>query len=580
MIKRLLSAPAFAEEEKNFRARFINGFAWSVIGLLLLAMAPHLLGNAKNYTLAIFSALIVVMLLALLLLHRGRVDAAGMVIIVLSWIGVSMQAYTADGVKDVIVVAFIALGLLASIIVNWRIGGLVILSGISVIWALALLQVSGKFTPSSQDPIAFARDLSFVFIAITVLVYFSTKSMRDAIQRAITSENELTVSNQTLKELNQSLEDRVASRTAELSLANARNERRARQFEAMAQVARATTSIQDEDTLLLHLARVISEQFGFYHVGIFLLDEEKQYAVLRAANSEGGKRMLARRHRLRIGQAGMVGHVAASGNPRLALDVETDAAFRNNPDLPGTRSELALPLKVGELIIGVLDIQSTEPNAFQPEDTEILYTLADQVAIAIQNARSHEATHRLLEEAQKSSVSYLTEAWRLLQAQEEKVGYLVSENTLKPLETFVNAPDTMKVLAEGETWIEDGERATLIVPVHLRGEIIGVLDVRMPRRHEWDPDDVDIVKAVADRLSLALETATLLRTTQRRAEIERLTADISGKISASINLRNVLQTAVEELGQILPGSEVVIQLQPEPAAARAAQAGSRSVTNV
>jgi GAF domain-containing protein len=134
-----------------------------------------------------------------------------------------------------------------------------------------------------------------------------------------------------------------------------------------------------------------------------------------------------------------------------------------------------------------------------------------------------------------------------------------------------------KVLAEGEEVIEDGERATLAVPIHLRGEIIGVLDVHMPPGHEWDPDDMDIVKAVADRLSLALESATLLRTTQRRAEIERLTADISGKISASINLRNVLQTA---LGHILPGSEVVIQFQPDQMTTKAAHLGSRSITDV
>jgi GAF domain-containing protein len=137
-----------------------------------------------------------------------------------------------------------------------------------------------------------------------------------------------------------------------------------------------------------------------------------------------------------------------------------------------------------------------------------------------------------------------------------------------------------KVLAKKEAVIEDGERVTLAAPIHLRGEIIGVLDVQMPRGHEWDPDDMDIVKAVADRLSLALESATLLRTTQRRAEIERLTADISGKISASINLRNVLQTAVEELGHILPGSEVVIQFQPDQMTAKAAHLGSRSMSDV
>jgi GAF domain-containing protein len=101
----------------------------------------------------------------------------------------------------------------------------------------------------------------------------------------------------------------------------------------------------------------------------------------------------------------------------------------------------------------------------------------------------------------------------------------------------------------------------LAVPIHLRGEVVGVLDIRIPNGHNWDPDEVDIARAVAERLSLALETATLLRTTQRRAELERLTADISGKIGASVNMRNVLQTAVEELGRILPGSDVVIQFQ-------------------
>ena len=561
MIRRLLSPPTFEQEEKNFRAKFINGFAWSVIVLLLFVITPHLFGDLKDPTIVVFSALIIVMAAALYLLHQGNVDASGNIIIVFGWLGVAIQAYTSDGVKDVIVVAYLALGLLASIIVSWRAGAIVILSGVGVIWTLALLQVNGFFTPGSQEPIAFARDLSFVFVAVIVLLYFSTISMQNAIRRATRSEQDLVLSNQNLKDLNQHLEDRVSNRTAELEIANQRNERRARQFEAIAQVARATTSIQDENTLLFRLAQVISEQFGFYHVGIFLVDEQHENAILRAANSDGGRKMLARRHSLKIGQVGIVGHVASSGNPRIALDVEEDSAFKDNPDLPETRSELALPLKDAGQIIGVLDVQSTEPNAFRPEDTEILYTLADQVAIAIQNARSHEATRKLLEEAQRTSESYLKEAWRLLQAQEKRIGYHISNNTLKPIEKFIDHPYLDRVVSQGEPLVENGETGTLVVPIHLRGEVVGVLDIHVPAGHEWDPDEVDIAKAVADRLSLALESAILLRTTQRRAEIERLTADISGKIGASVNMRNVLQTAVEELGRVLPGSEVVIQFQ-------------------
>jgi GAF domain-containing protein len=208
-------------------------------------------------------------------------------------------------------------------------------------------------------------------------------------------------------------------------------------------------------------------------------------------------------------------------------------------------------------------VQSTEVNAFQPEDTEILYTLADQVAIAIQNARSHEATHKLLDEAQKASASYLKETWRRLQSQEKKIGYLVSDNTLRPLDKFVSNPYVNKTVFQGEMLIENGTTATLALPIRLRGDVVGVLDIHVPAEHDWDPDEVDIAKAVADRLSLALESATLLQSTQRRAEIERIIADISGKVSASINLRNVLQTAVEEIGHALPGSEVVIQFQTD-----------------
>lgn len=564
MIKSLFSPPAFEQEDENSRAKFINGFAWSVIALLLLAIVPRLLTGVQNLTLGVLSGMIVIMLIALYLLRRGQVGASGIIIIVFGWLGISVQALTADGVKDVILVGFIALGLLASITINWRIGVLVTLSGLGAIWALALLQVNNYFVPRSQDPVGFARDLSFVFVAITVLVYFSAKRLQDAMQKAAESEKSLILSNESLKELNRTLENRVETRTAELTVANGRNERRARQFGAIAHVARTITSLQDEDPLLSRLAHIISEHFGFYHVGIFLTDEEQQYVILRASNSESGRRMLARRHKLMIGRAGIVGHVASSGTPRIALDVESDAAFKENPDLPDTRSEMALPLKIGDQIIGILDLQSTEPNTFIPEDTEVIYALADQVAIALQNARSHETTRRLLEEAQRTSGTYLKEAWRLLQTQEETLGYLVSDDGLKPLEKFISAPHIRKAVSQGEMLIENGDSATLAVPVRLRGEVVGVLDIHVPAGHDWDSDEVDIVKAVADRLSLALESATLLKSTQKRAELERLTAEISGKISASINLRNVLETAVEELGHALPGSEVVIQFETDP----------------
>lgn len=561
MMRTFMRPPVFEDESDDFRARFINGFAWTVIALLLLAMAPHILGTSLNYTIPVFSALIVVMFAALYLLHRGNVNASGIIIVVLGWLGIGIQAYTADGVKDVILVAYLALGLLASIVIGWRAGGVVILTSIGAIWIITLLQINGYFTPSSQNPVAFSRDLSLVFIAVAVLVYFSATSMRNAIRRASESEKGLFQSNRSLQELNESLEDRVASRTTELEVANQRSARRARQFEAIARVVQAATSAQDVDMLLTRLTQVMGEQFGFYHIGLFLLDEHQENAVLRASNSEGGRRMLARRHSLKIGQVSIVSHVTTTGSPRIALDIGPDAVFFSNPDLPNTHSEIALPLKVAGEIIGALDIQSTEPNAFALDDIEVLSTLADQIAIVIQNARSYATTRRLLEEAQKTSRSYVHDSWRILQSQGQHAGYLMSGNTLKPLDKFTESALISKATLKGVAVFESGEKANLAVPIRVGGNIVGVIDIRLPEEHEWDTDEIDIAEAVAERLSLALESATLLRVTQRRAEIERLTAAISGKITSATQFDSILQTAAEELSLALGGSEVLVQIQ-------------------
>ena len=183
----------------------------------------------------------------------------------------------------------------------------------------------------------------------------------------------------------------MAQRTADLT-------RRTTELEAAAQVARGAAAIRDSEQLLKETVHLISDRFGFYHAGIFLLDEARQYAVLRAASSESGGHMLARRHKLKVGEEGIVGYAAGTGEPHIALDVGEDAAFFNNPDLPLTRSEMAVPLKVHDQMIGVLDVQSTEPAAFSEEDVAILQALSDQVALAIENARLFEQSQRALQD--------------------------------------------------------------------------------------------------------------------------------------------------------------------------------------
>jgi GAF domain-containing protein len=209
----------------------------------------------------------------------------------------------------------------------------------------------------------------------------------------------------------------------------------------------------------------------------------------------------------------------------------------------------------------VLDVQSTEENAFQSEDVEILSTLADQVAIAIQNARSFEITQELLKQAQKTSGAYLHESWKTLQMEAVRIGYAASGNAVRPLNKRIDSPQSEQAIACKETVIESGKHPVLAVPIRLREEVIGIMDIHMPGEHDWDSDEVDIAKAIADRLSLAIETSLLIETTQRRAEIERITSEISGKISSTTQFEAILRTAAEELSRALGGSEVTVQLQ-------------------
>lgn len=435
-----------------------------------------------------------------------------------------------------------------------------------VIGAIILLGIF-DMTGRTVSPLASRTGIDDILIG-TVLISSGagilnllTQRLRTALAQAEANEHIQAETNRELRQLQDTLEKRVADRTAELELANQNNEKRAKQFEAIAQVARAITLNEELDTLLPRLVALVSEQFGFYHTGIFLMDEKREYAVLRAANSEGGRRMLARGHKLKVGQIGMVGFVSATGKPRIALDVGIDAVYFDNPDLPNTHSEMALPLRLADEVVGVLDIQSTEPNAFQEDDVDTLSTLADQVAIALQNARTYESTQELLKEAQKVSGSSLGDSWRVLQTDETMLGYRVTGDEINPLTRPLTSMHVKKAVGEKLTVTESGRNAVLAVPIRLRDEVIGVVNIRTRSEHEWDEDEVDIAEAVAERLSLALETSLLLKSTQRRAEIERITADISGKIGATTQFDSILRTAAEELSRVLGGSEVLVQIQ-------------------
>jgi GAF domain-containing protein/HAMP domain-containing protein len=362
------------------------------------------------------------------------------------------------------------------------------------------------------------------------------------------------------------LERRIAERTADVELARLLSERRAQDLQAISEVSRTISTEQRLEILLPLVTRLVSERFDFYHVGIFFVDATKQFAILQAANSEGGKRMLARGHRLEVGLTGLVGAVAQTGKPRIALDVGSDATFFDNPDLPATRSEMALPLNFRGETIGVLDVQSVRPGAFTESDANTLSILADQIAIAIENARLFGQTQQARDEAEALYDQFQRTEWKSFTQQETTVGYSQSAIGGKPLAALVETEEIRAALQKGQVVVVDGKnikaQPAIAIPVKLRGQTIGVLNIKAPTKNrKWNQDEISLAQAISDRLALALDNARLLQESQRRASKEAKIGEVTAKIGASINMRNVLQTAVEELGRALPGSEVVIQFE-------------------
>ena len=372
---------------------------------------------------------------------------------------------------------------------------------------------------------------------------------------------EIRTTNQELQEIKTSLEKRVEERTHELIAASQQIQSRAMRLQIISEVSQEVSANLDQKPkeLLTLVTNSISEKLGYYHVGIFLLDENREYAVLRAANSQGGQKMLERRHQLKVGGAGIVGYVSQSGRPRIALDTGSDAVFFNNPNLPKTRSEMALPLKYGKTVIGVLDVQSTLSSAFKDEDANLLSTLANQIAIVINNVLSNQRSEFALP-TQKSNKVYD----RLNQKQNQSGYSYLPDGTISIAQTQNNAT-LEKALASGETSIlsrpSKGNPATLAVPVKFRDQTMGVIHIQAADdKRRWTEDEVMMVQSISDRAALALENARLFEETVRRADQEESIARVTSQISASTDFKRILQTTVQELGQALGTSRSFIQL--------------------
>ena len=420
------------------------------------------------------------------------------------------------------------------------------MAGFGLVYSFGLLVIPEN--PTTAEPSRWIAG-TLVLLLMGVLMVVSLDYLLSRLTSALGESRQLV---QALEEQRGQLEEQVAERTADLASRSA-------QLEAAAQVAREAAGIRDVEQLLDETVNLVSERFGFYHTGLFLLDPAGEYAVLRAASSEGGRRMLARGHRLRVGKEGIVGHVTSGRLARVAIDVGEDAVFFDNPDLPMTRSEAALPLVAGDTVLGALDVQSTEREAFGETDLTVLQTLADQVAIAISNARLVRRVQESLEMERRAYGQMSLEAWRKLIRSGIGLGERYDpQRLLQDRDRWREMPSGM----EGRSVAaQDGPGPAMAIPIKVREQVIGVLDAyKPPSASDWSDDEVALFQDLVDQLGLALDGARLYQDAQRRAIQDRILSEVAARMRETLDIDEVVKTAVREIGEALGAAEVEVRM--------------------
>ncbi len=545
-VRKFFAPPVFLEDEdKTRKAKYANAIAIAFFAVVIVyeTIIRLFLSYSAFSILDLFVFGVAIICGAgLLLLRKGYVKFASVLLVVMTWMASNSISATGFGVRDSSYVINFAIVLMAGLLLGWQASLITTVISIFAGFGLAYAETNGLINVPPYPVTSFAQDMTFVFGLNAVLIYLLINGLENALRKSRRNLEELESANVSLNYTQTELQNR----SADLLTANEQLENRTKKLQAVAEITRTAAALQRFDDLLTTITQIISSQLGYYHVGIFLLDEERQYAILRSANTESGSKMIESGYRLPVGQLGVVSSVAQTGQPRIALNEGRQNPSSTNPDLNETQSQLALPLKSGDEVIGVLDIQSAKTNDFTEDDLSTLSILADQVGISLQNALIFEESQRALREANAESLRASKQDWRSFEETLQTRGYRYDGIKSEPLK------DAKQLGRENDS---------VVIPVQLRGQTIGRLRLSAPdNRREWTDDELGIVQATAERVALALEGARLLDGAQKRASREAFLSDVAAKLSTSFQLDSILRDTVQELGQTLTNSTVTFQL--------------------
>lgn len=522
----------------SWRERFLKIILLSSCGLGLIILGYYLRTSPSGGIKLLATMIYGVLILVTVLNNLPYPIRAGVFLLLLYFVG--LGSLLERGLRDASIL-FLGLTVMAGLLFSLRWGTYYAI-GISF---LSLLIFGWEDIASLQG----ATSIVIFLIVSGVTAIGLRNSQEEFIRAQEAAQRTLDA----LQHERSTLEQQVEDRTVGLN-------RKSDQLRATSYIARKTAEVQDLASLLNMVARLVTDQFGFYHTGVFLINETGDQAVLQAASSDGGQRMIERGHSLSVGTQGIVGYVAAQKKPRIALDVGSDAVFFNNPDLPMTRSELALPLLVRNKILGVLDIQSEKPQAFAPDDIDVLQTLSDQIAIAIENARLLDETQAAIVQLEALTSLRTREAWGQKLREKSRV--------------FTYTPLGLRA----EKLAQNAEEA-ISAPIILRGQKIGNISIARKGEVVWSKLDKELIEEVANQVGLAVDNIRLLEEATERAKQEQTIGKLAARFSQSLDLDTLLQTAARELGQLPDVSEVSVFIgQETPQTAQSKQRPKRNVS--
>jgi GAF domain-containing protein len=416
-------------------------------------------------------------------------------------------------------------------------------------WTTVLLNMSGTF--------------GLILAAATMIQWMFNSSLTTFLREAEGKHAEVVRSQEVLRE-----------RAEELTAANVALRERSLQLETASQVSQAASSELDSGELMQQVVDLICERFDLYYVGLFLVgeagagngaDATQHKMLLRAGTGVAGRWMLTQGYSVEIGDDSIVGQCAARGQAQTMVHMSGAGGGSAGDLLPQTRSEIALPLRSRGRVLGALDVHSIKSEAFSRETIAVLQTMADQIAVTIDNAHLFAELRQRLQEMEASQRLYVREQWTDLAPRRISPFYERARPDAAPLtdaalseveEVALRREMVAKLGGDGGT-----SEAALVTPISLRGQIIGALGLQeVEGRQQWTEDEIALIEAVTDQMALAIENVRLLEETRQLAGWEQTLSDITARFSRSLDTETLLQTAIQELGDLLQVDEVSVHI--------------------